>query len=141
MTRKPKPMRLRDRVRASVGRNKKAYSIGAVVGAFLLLYPIVKEAWPMLEWLDSHWQKKTEAERHAASDRLEFARGELRDANAMEFMTRVRVIDCAAKTEKRVIARTEAEACKNYDLEHEKAVKRQEEVRVRLRTLREAAAQ
>lgn len=129
--------RLRDRLGRSIKENKAAYSLGTFFAAVFVVWPVVKELHPMVMWVNDYFAKKSELEAHDRKDRIEDARGRLETLGNREFMVRWALIDCAAKVEKKTIASTQNQACKDLEAEYDRVKDRREEVRKKLQELRD----
>lgn len=155
MTRKPKPPKAprvrvswRDRARDSMLERPLRWWIGVITAGGLAALPVIQWVAPWIAGHEAKYQRAAahkadidavvkSADSHAKEDKLERLRGVVRDARAMEFITRRAMIDCAGKTERRTIARTEAEACKDFEIDHQQAMTRLQQARQALEAMRQ----
>ncbi len=74
------PARWRDRARASIAENRKAWTIGGIASAVALLFPIFTAGWPWVERAASFFESKTAAQAEYDKIRAELKINAVRDA-------------------------------------------------------------
>lgn len=138
--------RWRDRARTSMLERPLRWWLGAMAAFGVAMFPMGQVVWPWLMAQEAKYQRadaaktdvdklRSEATEHNKVDRLNDARERVGQADIKEFMLRRTLIDCAGKIEQRRIARTEAEACKDWEVEHIKALDRLKSARERVQEL------
>jgi hypothetical protein len=120
-------LRLRDRLRHSINENKATYSVGALIGAIAILWPIFSAVAPWIEKIDHRYEKrsaakaaidelKREAAQHEKVDRRSDAWLGVGQSRIEVLILRNRVNECnVMRQQKRALTGLEISVCQQYD--------------------------